>query len=66
MKYVEGKGYFVGTYTEHDLAKGKDKAAVAKMMKKTGCQYTNSEFVKKNGKIVGITLYVCHIKKVKL
>ncbi|RKI83761.1 hypothetical protein D7V90_07670 [bacterium 1xD42-87] len=66
MKYIKGKGILVGTYNENDLKNGKDKIDVLNISKETGFNYTNNEFVKRNGKIVGIKIYVCKIEDFKI
>lgn len=66
MDYIKGKGVLVGTYTETDIANGKDKEDVKKVSEETGYKYTNTEFVKKNGKVSGIKIYVCSLEDFKL
>lgn len=58
-EYIKGLGVFVGEFSESDLDKGLDKQAAEKAMQETGLNYINSRFVKKNGKIVGMKVYVC-------
>lgn len=66
MNYIKGKGILVGTFNEEDIANGKDKVEVKRMTEQTGYKYTNTEFVKKNGKIVGMKVYVCDVNDFKL
>ena len=60
--YVKGKGILIGTFNEDDIANKRDKIAIEKAMIGTGYQYVHSEYVKKNGKIVGLRIYICDIK----
>ena len=55
------KGIFVGTFDEKDLQLGIDKVKVAAAKQETGLKYTNTEYVKKRGQIVGIKIWVCSI-----
>ena len=57
--YIKGKGIYVGTFSESDVASGKDRLAVRKAMDDTGLEYTNTEFKRSGGKIVGLKIYVC-------
>ena len=66
MEYIKGKGILVGTYNENDLANGKDKVDVQRAKKETGYKYTNTDFVKKNGKIILADIYVCSLEDFKL
>lgn len=66
MNYIKGKGILVGTFSEEDISTGKDKIEVKRMAEQTDCKYTNTEYVKKNGKIVGIKIYVCNAEDFKL
>lgn len=47
MKYIKGKGYFVGSFSETDIKNGLDRVAVEKAKAETGLQYTNQEYIKK-------------------
>ena len=49
----------VGTFSERDLAQGKDKEAVKKAKVEHDLKYTETALVKKGGKIVGIKIWVC-------
>ena len=53
------KGIYVGEFNERDLDSGADKAAVAKKMAETGLSYTNTEVVYKNGRSIGMKIWVC-------
>ncbi len=66
MKYIKGKGILVGNYSEKDITLGKDKKDVAEKKKETGYSYTNTELVKKDGKIVSIKIYVCSANDFKI
>ena len=66
MEYIKGKGILVGTYNENDLANGKDKVDVQKMKEETGYNYTNTEFVKSKGKVIGMKMYVCSVEDFKI
>jgi len=55
----------VGTFSEQDLICGTDKVAIDKAKKETGLKYTQSQFIKKKGKIVGMTVWVCTADLVK-
>lgn len=59
--YIKGKGVYVGTFTEKDLEAGKDKKAIEEKMHETGLQYIHSDVLKKNGKPVGLKVYVCSV-----
>lgn len=61
-KYIKGKGILVGTYNEADIVNGKNKEDAQKISKATGYVYTNTELVTKNGKIVGLKIYVCDVQ----
>lgn len=62
----KGKGYYVGCFDENDIANKLDKKAVEKAKEETGLKYTNQEMVYKNKKSVGIKLYVCDLKAMKI
>ena len=64
--YIKGKGIYVGTFSESDIDSGKDKIAVRKMMDDTGLGYTNTEFKRSGGKIVGLKIYVCKAEDFKI
>jgi hypothetical protein len=64
--YIKGRGILVGTFTELDLKNGRDKEAVEKKKKETGLSYTNTEFVRKNGNIVSIRIYVCTVDDIRI
>lgn len=66
MDYVKGKGYYVGCFDENDIANKLDKKVVEKAKEETGLKYTNQEMVYKNKKPVGIKLYVCDLKAMKI
>lgn len=66
MDYVKGKGYYVGCFDENDIANKLDKKAAEKAKEETGLKYTNQEMVYKNKKPVGIKLYVCDLKAMKI
>ena len=61
MKYIKGKGFFVGQFNEEDIKYKRDKVAVEKAKAETGLKYTNQEIICKNRKPVGIKLYVCDV-----
>ncbi len=52
---------YVGQFNEKDIYDGKDTQAVEDAKAKTGLQYTNTKFVKKGGKIVGLKIWVCDV-----
>lgn len=60
------KPVLVGTFNEEDLKKGRDKAAVQEAKEKYGLKYTNTEYVKKKGQIVGIKIWVCDFDQMEL
>lgn len=66
MKYIKGKGYFVGSFSETDIKNGLDRVAVEKAKAETGLQYTNQEYIKKGGIPVGIKLYVCSLNEMHI
>lgn len=47
LKYVDAKGYFVGRFSETDLANGIDKTAVNTAKITTGLKYTNTDVIQK-------------------
>lgn len=47
LKYVDAKGYFVGRFSETDLANGIDKTAVNTAKIATGLKYTNTDVIQK-------------------
>lgn len=51
----------VGTFNENDLRAGKDKIEVEKAKEKHNLKYTETEYVKKKGEIVGLKVYVCDL-----
>lgn len=65
MRYIKGKGYFVGTFNEEDIMNKSDKVAIQKAMEETGMKYVNTEYLKKGKKIIGINLYVCSLEEVQ-
>lgn len=42
------------------------KIATQKMMDATGYKYTNTEFVKKDGKLTGLKVYVCDLDDMEI
>ena len=66
MKYIKGKGYYVGTFTESDLVLKNDKRAVAQAMEATNLRYVNTDIVYQNGAAIGIKLYVCSKEEMKI
>ena len=66
MEYIKGKGVLVGTFNENDLVNGKDKVETQRMKEETGYNYTNTEFVKRKGKIVSMKVYVCSMEDFKM
>ena len=66
MNYIKGKGILVGEYNEKEVLSGKDKQDTKIKMKETGFSYTNTELVKKNGKIVSVKVYVCSVEDFKI
>ena len=65
-EYVKGKGILVGCFNAQQIKDKEDKVAVQNMMDTTGYKYTNTEFVKKNGKTTGIKIYVCELDDLEL
>lgn len=57
--YIPGKGILVGTYSESDIASGRDKRDVAEMQARTGLKYTNTMVIKNSGVPVGLRIWVC-------
>ena len=53
---MKNKGIYVGQFSEQDITLGLDKAAVEKAKAETGLKYTNTEFVKRNGKVVAMKI----------
>lgn len=51
MAKTKNSGYYVGCFTESDLQRGVDKAAVQAAMRRTGLQYVNTKLTKKGLKI---------------
>lgn len=58
-RYIAGKGYLVGEFTDAELAAGLDRRMVEKAKRATGCKYVNTVPFKRNGKIGGLRIYVC-------
>lgn len=54
------KGIYVGEFSEKDLESGVDRVRVSEMQEKTGMKYTNTKLVKRDGKIVGMKIWVCN------
>lgn len=65
-EYIKGKGILVGTFNEADCAMGIDKTKTALAKERTGLKYTNTEYVKKKGEIVGLRIYVCTVNDFKI
>lgn len=59
-------GVYVGQFSEQDILLGIDKVAVEKVKQETGLKYTNTKFVKRNGKIVGMKIWVCDAQSFKI
>ena len=57
---------FVGEFSESDITNGLDQICVANVQKQTGLKYTNTELVKRNGKIVGIKIWACDLADMKI
>lgn len=55
------KGILVGDFSEEDLNKKLDLAAVKRKQKETGLPYSNHEIVKKGGKMF-MRLWVCSLE----
>ena len=64
--YINGLGVFVGEFNEAQLKNGDDKVALEQMRNKTGLEYVNTEFSRKNGAITGLKLYVCTLEDMKI
>ena len=52
---------FVGTFSEDDLLKGRDKVAVQKAKEKHGLNYTNTQYVTIDGQVVGMKIWICDV-----
>ena len=66
LKYVDTKGYFVGRFSETDLANGIDKTAVSAAKIATGLKYTNTDVIQQCKKPVAIDLYVCDLATMRV
>lgn len=66
LKYVDTKGYFVGRFSETDLANGIDKTAVNTAKTATGLKYANTDVIQKHGKPVAIDIYVCDLATMRV
>ncbi len=64
--YIKGKGILVGTYNDKDLSLGVDKVATRRMQALTGYNYTNTKLIKRNGHIIGLSVYVCSKEDFKI
>ena len=53
---MKNKGVYIGQFSEQDITLGLDRAAVEKVKAETGFKYTNTEFVKRNGKVVAMKI----------
>lgn len=60
--YIKGKGIFVGEYDEDEIRAGIDEMDTGAKMKETGLSYTNTEPVKKDGRLVAMKIYVCTVE----
>lgn len=58
-RYVKGKGFFVGSFTDAELDAKKHEDAIEKVKQEVEQKYVNTEYVKKRGQIVGMRFYVC-------
>lgn len=56
----------VGTFNEEDVKNGRDKIAIEQKMNETGLKYINSKIITKNGKPVGIEVYLCDVSEMNL
>lgn len=65
-KYIKGKGILVGCFNEQQINSRADKIATQKMMDATGYKYTNTEFIKKDGKLTGLKVYVCDLDDMEI
>lgn len=65
-EYIKGKGILVGCFTEQQIYNKEDKIATQNIMDTTGYKYTNTEFVKRNGKITGVKVYVCQLDDLEI
>lgn len=66
LKYIDAKGYFVGRFSETDLANRIDKTAVNTAKIATGLKYTNTEVIQKCKKPVAIDIYVCDLATMRV
>lgn len=66
LKYVDTKGYFVGRFSETDLANGIDKTAVSAAKIATGLKYTNTDVIQQCKKPVAIDIYVCDLATMRV
>ena len=55
----------VGTFNEEDVKNGRDKIAIEQKMDETGLKYINSKIIVKNGKPVGIEVYLCDVSEIE-
>lgn len=65
-RYIPGKGICAGVFFEGDLDAGRDKQAVEAVMRETGLKYTNTEYIQRGKRIVGLKVYVCDLEDFKL
>ena len=65
-EYIKGKGILVECFNEQQINNRDDKIATQKMMDATGYKYTNTEFVKKDGKLTGLKVYVCDLDDMEI
>lgn len=57
---------FVGQFSEAEVANGLDKVCVADAQEQTGLVYTDTQLVKRKGKIVGIKIWVCDLEDMRI
>ena len=56
---------YVGTFNEDDINKGVDKRAIERARLRHNLDYVNTKFVRKQGKIVAMKIWVCDVEDVK-
>lgn len=66
LKYIDTKGYFVGRFSETDLAYGVDKTAVNMAKFATGLKYVNTDVIWKCKKPVAMDIYVCDMATMRI
>jgi hypothetical protein len=57
---------YIGQFNEEEIKRGKDKAKLKEIQKKTGLKYNHTRLVKKQGEIAAIKVWACDIENMEV